>query len=43
MDKIVQRGDSSIAMTPDEVVEAVRSAKECADPAYYYAEPTQLL
>jgi hypothetical protein len=43
MDKIVQRGDSSIAMTPDEVVEAVRSAKECADPAYYYAEPAKRL
>ena len=43
MDAIVQRGDSSIAMTSDEIVEAVRGAKECVDPAYYYAKPIKLL
>ncbi|MEY2635179.1 MAG: hypothetical protein RIS75_1119 [Actinomycetota bacterium] len=43
MDAIVGRGDVSIAMRPDEVVDAIRNAPHCTDANYYYAHPVTLL
>ena len=43
MQRVVERGDASIARTPAEVVDAIGTARECKDPTYYYEKPRRRL
>ena len=43
MQRVVERGDASIAKTEADVVECIRTARECKDPSYYYAKQRRRL